>query len=350
MQQQVQQRVHWIDTGKTFSIFLVVLLHFEPSLYIIKWHHSSGAYALWHNINLLLQPIRMPLFFLISGLLASRSIMHPDGTTLYRKLLCPLYGYGLWAILYMTFIPAYPKYESLNINCMEIIYRIIIADTPSWYLIALFYFYALSYITRNINIYITLLLFMILNIIYYIKIDHVAEQNFVQIYRCAIFYIAGVRMKDKINIYADHVNFTKISILSIIYIILLSLIIKYYKSNIIIDIIGAMIGVGLSVYLTDKLKNIRNYLKYISNNTLKIYLIHFLVVTAMSATMNHYAPSSVLNNKGLAIFYPVIGAICAVSLSLVVGMALQKYGFHWLFSPPRWLAPRPKQVRGSALS
>jgi uncharacterized membrane protein YcfT len=94
-----QAREKWLDVARGLSICLVVFYH--TSL----WFEAYGSGSAWFlALNQLFRPIRLPLFFLISGLLA-RNICLGEGTRgAYRRIGSCLYLYGLWsAILWVEF-------------------------------------------------------------------------------------------------------------------------------------------------------------------------------------------------------------------------------------------------------
>lgn len=74
------KRSLWIDAGKGSAIIMVVLLHFS-GWYIER---SSAASSLIFSLSDNTRSLRMPLFFLISGLLVSSSLQGPSGKTVRR--------------------------------------------------------------------------------------------------------------------------------------------------------------------------------------------------------------------------------------------------------------------------
>lgn len=92
-------QLDWVNTGKGLCMALVVLLH------VSDWFASEIAgqrnYGLWALISDALAPMRMPLFFLISGLLASRAVARPLAST-KAKTLGLLALYTVWTLLSMT--------------------------------------------------------------------------------------------------------------------------------------------------------------------------------------------------------------------------------------------------------
>jgi len=88
----------WIDVAKGLTIVLVVIL------YANEWVESDANTRLWlqHVVDFA-APFRMPAFFLLSGLLLSRSIEHDWRTFLDRKVVHFAYFYLLWLTILVFF-------------------------------------------------------------------------------------------------------------------------------------------------------------------------------------------------------------------------------------------------------
>lgn len=87
----VERRVAWIDYAKGICIIFVVML------YAVQWVEEAMGRRGWlHLVVDFAQPYRMPDFFLISGLLLSKTIGRDWRTYLDRKVLHFAYFYTLW--------------------------------------------------------------------------------------------------------------------------------------------------------------------------------------------------------------------------------------------------------------
>ncbi len=84
-------RIDWIDYAKGISIILVVMMH--STLGVEAALEAKGALRLIVDFA---APFRVPAFFLMSGLLLSRTIKQPWPVYLDRKVLHFAYFYLLW--------------------------------------------------------------------------------------------------------------------------------------------------------------------------------------------------------------------------------------------------------------
>lgn len=95
------ERMAWVDIAKAVAIFLVVVYHAgRVTLPIISPHASGPAVEVWHELNKVLLPVRMPLFFLVSGLLAAHAVRRPWPRVLRRKVLNLIWPYVLWTLAF----------------------------------------------------------------------------------------------------------------------------------------------------------------------------------------------------------------------------------------------------------
>lgn len=91
-------RIDWVDYAKGLSIILVVMMHStlssEDALRATGWMHPLVEFA---------RPFRIPAFFLIAGLFASRGIDKDWRSFLDSKVLHFAYFYVLWLTIQFMF-------------------------------------------------------------------------------------------------------------------------------------------------------------------------------------------------------------------------------------------------------
>lgn len=89
-------RLPWVDVAKGGCILLVVLLH-VTTFHLVRMHDVSGEIRDgWDLLGQWLRPVRMPLFFLLSGLLAAPALARRDPAALRRKVLRSAELYVIW--------------------------------------------------------------------------------------------------------------------------------------------------------------------------------------------------------------------------------------------------------------
>lgn len=91
-------RIAWVDCLKGICILLVVMLHA-----VFGVEKAAGAEGWMHAFVTTVQPMRMPAFFLASGLFLMRSIDAPAVRFADRKILHFAYFYVLWLTIQFAF-------------------------------------------------------------------------------------------------------------------------------------------------------------------------------------------------------------------------------------------------------
>ncbi|WP_136657911.1 acyltransferase family protein [Nitratireductor sp. XY-223] len=91
-------RVVWVDYLKGFCILLVVMLHAVAGV-----EKAAGADGWMHIFIEVSQPMRMPAFFLASGLFFMRGVDKPLGRFIDGKVLHFAYFYVLWLTIQFAF-------------------------------------------------------------------------------------------------------------------------------------------------------------------------------------------------------------------------------------------------------
>ncbi|MBN4925273.1 acyltransferase family protein [Hoyosella rhizosphaerae] len=92
-----KQRVEWVDLAKGLTITLVVLLHAVGML-----TRFDLAPEFWNGINGFVQPIRMPLFFVASGLFAQGMLRMTWATMLRSRVAHLFYLYTVWLLVFFV--------------------------------------------------------------------------------------------------------------------------------------------------------------------------------------------------------------------------------------------------------
>lgn len=91
-----RKREAWVDVAKGAAILLVVLFH--AGGYVPP---TTTAGSAWELVNVVLVSVRMPLFFLVSGLFIGTALVsQPARRFLRRKPWPPLYLFVVWGLIF----------------------------------------------------------------------------------------------------------------------------------------------------------------------------------------------------------------------------------------------------------
>jgi uncharacterized membrane protein YcfT len=93
-------RIEWVDAAKALAIVLVVVFHVSGWVFWTVFGDRVPAWTNpWSILSDVLIPIRIPLFFLMSGVLAYRAVRRPWATLLSTRISDVLWPFALWSIL-----------------------------------------------------------------------------------------------------------------------------------------------------------------------------------------------------------------------------------------------------------
>jgi fucose 4-O-acetylase-like acetyltransferase len=130
-------RMLWVDYARGLAILLVVYRHTMVGLK----RSGLSVPAVLYNIQEFLVNVRMPVFFVLSGIFLSRSLKrNPPGKLIEKKAKTLLYPYLLWTIILISLQILSSDYTNSKRTVSDYLY---IITQPReldhmWYLLALF--------------------------------------------------------------------------------------------------------------------------------------------------------------------------------------------------------------------
>ncbi len=136
----MKSRIEWIDVVKATSVLLVVFMHATNAIVDLGGPSWAMSVLVWFNH--LVEPLRMPIFFLVSGMLASSAVHRPWSKTLNRTT-GMIYLYIIWILLFLGFTVL------LGASLNEPFTAILFAKSGYWYLYAMALFFILARLLRN---------------------------------------------------------------------------------------------------------------------------------------------------------------------------------------------------------
>lgn len=142
-------RIAWVDVAKGLCIILVVLHH---AVMFLGLHGLVPAPVA--ALNLALTSLRMPLFFLASGLFVAAALERPWRVLLHRRVALFAWLYLLWTVVQFavnTALPAGTAPEDATIlTARELLLVPLIPDPAMWFLYALALFSVAARLLRRV--------------------------------------------------------------------------------------------------------------------------------------------------------------------------------------------------------
>ncbi|MFE6963891.1 acyltransferase family protein [Agromyces sp. NPDC057679] len=93
-------RLGWADVARAAAIALVVLYHVGGAWIDAVLAETGRVGAMIGAVNELLLTVRMPLFFLVSGMLATRALDRPFAAVRRSRILDLLWPYAIWSLAF----------------------------------------------------------------------------------------------------------------------------------------------------------------------------------------------------------------------------------------------------------
>jgi uncharacterized membrane protein YcfT len=331
-------RLDWVDAAKGMSILLVVAHH---TLWFLQ---STGqAPAALVAANSALASMRMPLFFLASGLFAAAPLAAPWRTLLHKRVAFFLYLYVLWTVIRFFFFLALPgvvdPYGSADPVALAL--SLLLPGPGMWFLYALALFSVIGKLSRPLPLWLQLGASGILCALTGAGI--VEFENFAWTFmaRYLFFFLLGCHARQLIEAVARWSSAVKVLLAAAasagaaagaVALDIRGIPGVAFALNILAVTFGVLFAAWISRY------RVGAPLVVLGRQTLPVYLIHVLWLAVLMAGVQHLVlPTSVLY------VLPVAMALVLTALSLLTHRVLVKAGATALFALPSRVAYRASQ-------
>jgi len=343
-------RVEWMDFARGVCVILVVLHHVIRQMADRAGEEWAVATEYWQFLDTYLTPIRIPLFFVVSGMLAANS-MNDTLVRARRKFIVPAYLYVVWSTL-LSFRELIPFGNEENAQGVEsLLVSFFMAASGYWYIYALPIYYLIAHYVRSrqVPVFLVFVPLAILSILrepltiffadYSLRFTD-SPSLWGSILANIVFYMIGVYFKDAIISWAKDVRLTSMAALLVGYSILVWFSSRWDLSALefFASLVGIVLGVSVSVRLV-RFPALGRTGCYIGARTLPVYVLQFFFVSMLSVVWT-IGGARMSETPVLAAFYPALVTGCAVSISLALYSLLNRTFLKILFSPPRaWISP-----------
>lgn len=331
---QVTSRIAWIDLVKATSVVLVVLMHSGDLL--ARMVGSTETVQFWWRVNDTLEPLRMPIFFVVSGMMAASAVTRNWRLNTIRTT-GMVYLYLLWsgilfATLYLT-----------GARDFDVVQKLAQASSGYWYLYALVLFFLIARALRRVPPLIVLsaaalpALFREQTSVFFA--EHAPDSLFAAMAMNLVFFLAGVYHKDLvawISRETPHLVLVVIGTAAAGLSLHRSLNPETWHGVTLLPVSGLWIlfGVGLAHWLTDG-RTVPGA-DYVGRRTLPIFVLQFPIIHF--AGMYLPAPT----NPILQILFPLAVTATITALALWLHAAVESTPARHLFTAPTAVLEPPR--------
>ena len=344
-QRQPTARLGWADIAKGASIILVVLHHATTKQYdlLVPTHLTSIADC-WTALTHGLKPVRMPLFFLVSGFFAATAI-HRPWPMVARRIATSAYLYVLWLLL----VALWTTWErDLPMNRVQDLRELggdlVFASTGLWFLYALVVYFLLTKATAAWPAALALSAATAVAVVAaFLPIE---ETNRISVLLHLVFFVLGARLPHVVRAVASISRPGALTGLALGFVgatfLVTALGLPSVVEMLVLSLLGLPAGVLLSVRAA-RADRTASALTWVGRRTLPVYVLHIPLLGAL----HHLGLNPGMGPDALAlpvaVGYPVLLTALVMAGALLVHAALVRVGLGALFRLPRmrWLPPGP---------
>jgi fucose 4-O-acetylase-like acetyltransferase len=328
-----QGRHAWADVAKAACILLVVLFHaYDGEYRWLAWHSAVPAHGYWGLFNDALKPVRMPLFFLVSGLLAAGSVARPWRDVAHKRVYNLAFLYLVWAAILSLFFSSFRLWTGAPDEGMgDKLIFVLLGVSWAWYLGALPAFFLFARWTRALPLWMPLTFAYVLAIAAGL-LEAQLPWSSASMMRSLLFFVVGARMPDMLATLSARASWTRL----LVPLVLLAGVALLGGKNValapIIGILAAWAGILLAT-LGSRVAALAAGGSWLAARTLPIYLLHFPVLAVLGHLLR-WATADMLGSSLVSALFPLALVAAAVPVSLLLHRLIVALGGGWLFALP----------------
>lgn len=325
----MKHRQDYFDFAKGTSIILVVLFH--STIALDYYDLVSPKYWLLNNF---MAPIRMPVFFFISGFLAKGALNSFDEGKFSNKVYNLIYIFAVWTTIHFSWKLLYPFSPAPEMN--DLISSAYSPSSVLWFIWALSIYFCVARTGHLFNKEVVFSLSIIFSLMICAEIFEFENYVHNNLLRFLPIFLFGAWYSEKLLTSPVFFNSASLAISLMAFI---ALFVITYRDNIpsawsgvgilIGMILGVVVGLTTSAFLC-RFTTISKLPTFIGRNTLSIYVAH-------SPIVGFLADIIALRSYNTAII-PLVGvplvSITAIFMSFFLKNFLQRIGLWWLYKFP----------------
>ncbi|WP_425843404.1 acyltransferase family protein [Agrococcus sp. TSP3-2-1] len=346
-------REPWPDLARGVTVLLVVAMHLMY-LHLVPHLWGTAATSLHQRAIDWTTPLRMPLFFVISGYLSARMLTRSWRSGFSGRIAPRVYLYVVW--LAVTTISLWglrgwsADWDPLGYFLPELLY-------PSgvlWYLWALPVYFAVARATRALPVWLVIALAAAASIGVEIAgdtaflLELVDFAGWVSIVSGFLPFVVGARLPDAIRALARSGRAWQTA--RVVALAIAAVAVRRESPvPIVTELLVSAVCVGAALMVMSHVAHWRMWrpIRYIGRNTLTIFALHPLLIIALNKLFSDHPaiPAAIRDQHALAVLLPTAELLLIVGFSLLFERLLRRVGLRHLFEMPRFRAQR-RRVRG----
>lgn len=333
-------RETWPDVAKGVCIVLVVLWHVVTKHYQqVDWNTSLPVSAAWGTLGEQLLPLRMPLFFTISGVFALGTVGRPWRVILRGRVATLLYVYALWLLIHTTIMWFTPDFDTARARDLsDLVEQLTITPTNLWYLYALALYVVIARATMRVPTTWLLIGSFVLSAVAAAALLP-APSNRGQVYQNLFFFLLGLRLRPRVETWAREANARRLVGWGGALVVGSAAMAaagaqRWQGVWPAVSVLAVAFGVTAAAMLARTTGRVARGLDGLGRRTLPIYVIHLPLLAVVDLLLR--GPLNVLEPRGtaLAIVEPAVLTAVVLATCLALDRGLRRIGLRWLFERP----------------
>ena len=347
-------RLHWIDLAKACAVVLVVIYHVGAGLEMVIPNGTGSASDFWAEVNRIALPLRMPLFFLVAGMLAHTAVSRRWSAVVRPRIFALLWPYVLWTVAFACVAGAAYRPDDPIAFGIERLKGLPFARAGYWFLLVLaVFFVAAKLLQRWAPLALTLALLVSvaapwLEAQVFPSMHWLVIYGITKVARYAFWYLLGCYGFREVS-RLSHVNpllliagggaaFGALTWLATSASLAAEL-------SFALSAAGVIAMIGVSAWGV-RFETVRRTSRYLASRTLPIYLIHPLLIVLIIVVARLIGVEPLPDDALATLLTPLI-AVLLLIVSVIVYDRLSKSRVAWVFAPPAWtdrLLPAPARL------
>ena len=324
-------RLLWPDAARGACILLVVLWHVDTKHYV---HVAPAAAAdVWRFLDLLVQPVRVPLFFVVSGYLASRAVRLPWRDLLGGRVATGYWVHVVWLLLGSAFFAVGPPLVTRTAHSPgELLLALVVGYTNTWYVYALAAYAVVAKAATRVPLRVAVGAAAVLAVLADTRVAPTLG-NSAGLMANLLFFLVPALRPELVDALVPRASRRSVVQAAAAYLPLAALAVATEVSRLavvstVLSVLGAVLGVLLAVHLAAVRPGALTRLARLGRRTLPVYVLHLPLLALLHAVV---PPLPAALGAG----YPLLAVGGLVAGCLLLHRLLLAARLGVLFRPPR---------------
>ncbi|GAB3933088.1 hypothetical protein GCM10027614_03390 [Micromonospora vulcania] len=294
-------------------------------------------------------PLRMPLFFTISGVFAANAVLRPWRVVARSRVAGFLYLYALWLLIHTAILALAPDLPTDRAtSLLGLLEQLTITPSNLWYLYALALYFTIAKTVRRVPRALVLVPAAALSAVAAAGLLD-TPGNRAGLYQNLVFFLAGLHLRPQIERWAATANRRRLVLTAGAYVLALAAMAvagaqRWFGVWPLVSVVAVAFGVTAAARL-GRWPALGDRLATLGRITLPIYVIHMPVLALLHRLL--HAPVSGLDGVGqglIVLGYPILLTGLVIGVSLALHRGLLAVHARWLFALPTSRRPAPRHV------